>query len=313
MISTWSYQALPKRNADGSQVLPFLFHERELVPQLAAGVVEMYPVFLAATALSFWQVHETNGAWFLIVLGILLGIVDIFYPQGFFIVNPNESRVLVLFGTYRGTVQTNGFYWTNPFTAKKLVSLRARNLNTETLKVNELHGSPIEIAAIVVWRVKDTAHAMFDVENYIGYVNLQCESALRHMATKYPYDQPEEAGISLRGSLAEVSEELKRELQERLMLAGVEVMEAKLSHLAYAPEIAGVMLRRQQATAVIAARKQIVDGAVGMVELAITKLKEKQVVELDQDRLAAMVSNLMVVLCSEQATQPVVNTGTLYT
>lgn len=249
----------------------------------------------------------------LIIGGVLLSLLDCVWPAGFFIVNPNISRALVLFGRYRGTVTQNGFYWTNPFTVKKHVSLRIRNLNTDTLKVNDLGGSPIEIAAIVVWQVKDTAHALFDVDSYEAYVSLQCESAVRQLASKYPYDAGDKGVTSLRGSRDEIAEELRAELSERLDRAGVVVLEARLSHLAYAPEIAGAMLRRQQADAVIAARQKIVEGAVGMVEMALEKLKDRSVIELDEERQAAMVSNLMVVLCSEQGTQPVVNTGTLYT
>ncbi len=248
----------------------------------------------------------------LCIAGSVLTILDLVLPIGFFIVNPNVSKVLVLFGKYRGTVRDNGFFWTNPFTVRKKVSLRIHNLNTDTLKVNDLSGSPIEIAAVVVWRVTDTAHAVFDVDDYLSYVDLQCESAVRQLATRYPYDTEAEDTLSLRVSRDEVAEELKVELSERLDRAGVEVLEARFSHLAYAAEIAGAMLRRQQADAVIAARQKIVDGAVGMVEMALHKLKEHGVIDLDEERRATMVSNLMVVLCSEQATQPVVNTGTLY-
>ena len=216
-----------------------------------------------------------------IVPGVVILVVDIVLCIGFFIVNPNVSRVLVLFGRYRGTVLKNGFFWTNPFTIRKTVSLRIRNLNTDTLKVNDLAGSPIEIASIVVWRVKDTGHALFDVDDYEEYVNLQCESAVRQLASKYPYDHPDEVEgiegepvkLSLRGSRDEVADELCLELSDRLDRAGVEILEGRLSHLAYAPEIAGAMLRRQQADAVIAARQKIVDGAVGMVEMALTNLK----------------------------------------
>ena len=257
--------------------------------------------------------ENANWGTELIVAGCVLALLDVLLPIGFFIVNPNVSRVLVLFGRYRGTVRRNGFHWTNPFTVRKKVSLRVRNLNTEKIKVNDLSGNPIEIAAIVVWRVKDTAHAVFDVDDYEGYVDLQCESAVRQLASKYPYDTSDEDTLSLRGSRDEISDELMRELADRLDRAGVEVLEARLSHLAYAPEIAGAMLRRQQADAVIAARQKIVDGAVGMVEMALANLKDHGIIDLDEEKRAAMVSNLMVVLCSEQATQPVVNTGTLYT
>ena len=247
------------------------------------------------------------------VLGIVaLGGFVLTIP-GFFIVNPNQSRVLVLFGTYRGTVRHNGFFWTNPFTIKKRVSLRARNLNGERLKVNDKTGNPIEIAAVVVWRVRNTAQALFDVDDYSEFVHVQSETAVRHLASVHPYDAASDDAISLRRSTEEVSAELRRELDDRLAKAGVEVVEARLTHLAYAPEISGAMLRRQQADAVIAARQKIVEGAVGMVEMALHRLQEGAVVQLDEERKAAMVSNLLVVLCSEHGTQPVVNTGTLYT
>ena len=232
---------------------------------------------------------------------------------GFFIVNPNESRVLVLFGKYRGTVRSNGFFWTNPFTMKHRVSLRIRNYDGEKLKVNDNSGSPIEISAVVVWKVKNTAEALFDVDDYVHFVKVQSESALRHLASLYPYDSVDEAIESLRGNTDEVSAELKKKLDERLESAGVDVIEARLNHLAYAPEIASAMLQRQQADAIIAARQKIVDGAVGMVEMALKKLKDDNILELDDERKAAMVSNLLVVLCSEHSTTPVVNTGSLYT
>ena len=231
---------------------------------------------------------------------------------GFFIVEPNGSKVLLLFGSYIGTVKQAGFHYANPFASKRSVSLRARTLNGERLKVNDLAGNPVEIAAIVVWQVKDTYEASFEVDNYEQYVALQSETAVRHNAGSYPYDDEDET-ISLRRNTEEVSEHLKIELNERLRRAGVTVLEARLSHLAYAPEIAGAMLRRQQAAAVIAARQRIVDGAVGMVEMALKRMQDEGVIKLDDERQAAMVSNLMVVLCSEHAAQPVVNTGTLYT
>jgi len=231
---------------------------------------------------------------------------------GFMIVEPNGSRVLLLFGSYQGTVKRSGFQWVNPFTApRRSVSLRARTLNGEKLKVNDLTGNPVEIAAIVVWRVKDTFSASFEVDDYSQYVSMQSETAVRHLASSYPYDA-EDDSISLRRNADEVSAALQAELQERLARAGVEVIEARLSHLAYAPEIAGAMLRRQQASAIIAARQRIVEGAVGMVEMALDRLEEYQKLKLDEERKAAMVSNLLVVLCSEHAAQPVLNTGTLY-
>jgi len=250
-----------------------------------------------------------NGA--IVVLDILLWIAWGMMLGGFFIVEPGSSKVLLLAGGYRGTVKPAGFHWVNPFMSKRTVSLRARSLNGELIKVNDLAGNPVEIAAVVVWRVTDTYKAIFDVDNYEQYVAIQSETAVRHLASTYPYDAEDEH-MSLRRNTTEVSEDLQEELHQRLNRAGVEVIEARLSHLAYAPEIAGVMLRRQQAEAIIAARKRIVDGAVGMVEMALTRLQEQGTVELDEERKASMVSNLMVVLCGEQAAQPVLNTGTLY-
>jgi regulator of protease activity HflC (stomatin/prohibitin superfamily) len=247
----------------------------------------------------------------LVLTGMAMFVLSAFLIGGFYIVQPNEAAVLVLFGTYKGTVKSNGFWWTNPFTKRNRISLRARNLNSEKLKVNDLHGNPVEIATVVVWRVENTAQASFDVENYREYVSIQCESALRHVASKYPYDEHREGEMSLRGSIDQVSKDLKDELQERLQRAGVVVDETRLSHLAYAPEIAEVMLQRQQASAIVAARQIIVEGAVGMVEMALARLNEKQVVELDEERKAAMVSNLLVVLCGHSPATPVINTGTL--
>jgi regulator of protease activity HflC (stomatin/prohibitin superfamily) len=242
---------------------------------------------------------------------IALLLVAILISVGFFIVEPNGSKVMLLFGSYRGTVKRSGFQWVNPFMTKRAVSLRARTLNGEKLKVNDLAGNPVEIAAIVVWRVRDTFAASFEVDNYAQYVSMQSEVAVRHLASSYPYDAEDEA-VSLRRNADEVSAALQAELQERLERAGVEVLEARLSHLAYAPEIAGAMLRRQQAAAIISARQRIVEGAVGMVEMALDRLEEYQKLTLDEERKAAMVSNLLVVLCSDHAVQPVVNTGTLY-
>ena len=251
---------------------------------------------------------------------IVPGIITIFLgglgARGFFAPQPNESRVMVLFGSYRGTVRNSGFHWANPFMTRLNVSLRARNLTGEKLKVNDKRGSPIEIAAVVVWRVEDTAQATFDVDNFENYVRVQSESAVRHLANAYPYDHGEDSEmteITLRSGMDEVSAALQRELSARLAKAGVVVEEARLTHLAYAPEIASAMLRRQQAEAVIAARKKIVHGAVSMVEMALAELSAKGVVNLDDERKAAMVSNLMVVLCGESEVHPVVNAGTLYT
>ncbi len=246
------------------------------------------------------------------VLGVVILLAAILVSCGFFTLQPNTAAVLILFGSYKGTVRDSGFFWTNPFMKKLKVSLRSRNLNGDKLKVNDKRGNPIEIAAVVVWRVRDTAEAVFDVDEYEHYVSVQSESAVRHLASGYAYDDAEAEEMTLRASADSVAEALKVELQERLGKAGVEVEEARLSHLAYAPEIAQAMLRRQQAEAVIAARTKIVQGAVGMVELALSELETKGVVDLDPERRAAMVSNLLVVLCGESEVNPVVNTGTLY-
>lgn len=249
------------------------------------------------------------------VLGIVLSLVWGLLVSGFFIVNPNESRVITLFGSYVGTVKTNGFWWANPFFTKKEISLRARNLNGEKIKVNDKVGNPIEIAAVIVWQVEETARAAFEVDDYVNFVSVQSESAVRNLASSCPYDnfsETEPNEITLRGGAEKVNKLLEDELSARLERAGVKVIEARISHLAYAPEIASAMLQRQQATAVVAARRQIVDGAVGMVEMALEKLSEKNLVQLDEERKAAMVSNLLVVLCSDKSASPVVNTGTLY-
>lgn len=253
------------------------------------------------------------GPEFLAALGILLFIVFIFMLPGFFTIQPNEAMVLILFGKYSGTIKKAGWHWANPFYTKRKISLRSRNINGDKIKVNDEMGNPIEIAAVIVWRVENTYEAIFDVDNYVDYVNVQSESALRHLAGMYPYDNTEDNHtISLRGSADEVAEALKNELQQRLGKAGVVVEEARLSHLAYAPEIAAAMLQRQQAAAIVAARQKIVEGAVGMVQMALNKLSENEIVELDEERKAAMVSNLLVVLCGEKNTQPVINTGTLH-
>lgn len=231
---------------------------------------------------------------------------------GFFTLQPNMAAVLILFGAYKGTLSKSGFHWANPLLIKKKVSMRAHNLNGEKLKVNDLRGNPIEIAVVVVWRVVDTAKAVFDVEGFEHYVSVQSEAALRHLAMAYSYDKFEDEELTLRGSVDEVSEALKGEVQARVARAGVLVEEARISHLAYAPEIAGAMLQRQQAEAIVAARTRIVDGAVGMVEMALKKLEEGKTIDLDEERKASMVSNLLVVLCGERGAQPIVNTGTLY-
>lgn len=247
----------------------------------------------------------------LIVLLIAI-FVGLFLFAGLTPVNPNEARALVLFGHYAGTVRTQGLQWVNPFTQRRKISVRVRNFETGRLKVNDHDGNPIEIAAIVVWKVTDTAEALFEVDNYENFVHVQAESALRNLAMTHPYDAHREGDVALRSNPVEIADQLRGEIQDRLQQAGVEVIEARISHLAYAPEIANAMLRRQQANAVIAARSRIVEGAVGMVQMALEQLAEKQVVELDEERKAQMVSNLLVVLCSEQDTQPVLNAGTLY-
>jgi regulator of protease activity HflC (stomatin/prohibitin superfamily) len=248
----------------------------------------------------------------LIILSIVVWATAVFLGVGVFSVNPNEARVLQLFGDYVGTVKTPGLRWANPLLTKKRVSVRIRNFETARLKVNDLEGNPIEIAAVVVWRVVDTAEACFEVDDYNNYVHVQSEAALRNLSTSYPYDAHDEAHISLRGHTGVVADHLKREIQERLAKAGVEVLEARISHLAYAPEIAAAMLQRQQAGAIIAARQRIVEGAVGMVDMALEMLSRKGIVHLDEERKAAMVSNLLVVLCGEKGATPVVNTGTIY-
>jgi regulator of protease activity HflC (stomatin/prohibitin superfamily) len=245
----------------------------------------------------------------------LCWFVGILILVGLFIVNPNDSRVLILFGTYKGTIKKNGFCWANPFLTKKRITLRARNLNGEKLKVNDAAGNPIEIAAVVVWQVENTYHASFEVDDYEHYVIVQSEAAVRNLAGAYPYDtfdDDEDEILTLRAGKEQVNDVLETELQERFQRAGIKVIEARISHLAYAPEIAEAMLRRQQASAVVAARTQIVNGAVSMVELALEKLSQKHIVELDEEKKATMVSNLLVVLCSETAASPVVNAGTLY-
>jgi regulator of protease activity HflC (stomatin/prohibitin superfamily) len=231
---------------------------------------------------------------------------------GLTVVDPNEAKAMLLFGTYKGTIKAQGFWWVNPLTVRRRISLRVRNFESSRLKVNDRDGNPIEIAAVIVWRVVETAEALFHVDDFEQFVHVQSEAAVRNLATTYPYDAHEEGQMSLRLSALEIAQRLKSEIQERLAKAGVEVIEARLSHLAYAPEIANAMLRRQQASAIIAARQKIVEGAVGMVEMALEHLSQKRVVELDEERKATMVSNLLVVLCSDRDAQPIVNTGTLY-
>ena len=247
-----------------------------------------------------------------VLLMILIVVTDVVCLIGFFVVNPNQARVLQLFGKYVGTVRDPGLRWANPFYTKKAISLRVRNFETERSKVNDTDGNPIEIAAVVVWKVIDTAEAVFEVDDYENYVHVQSEAAVRDLATRYPYDTHEDHELSLRGDTATIAEHLKTEIQSRLDTAGVEAIEARITHLAYAPEIASAMLQRQQAGAIIAARQRIVEGAVGMVEMALAKLSSKGIVELDEERKANMVSNLLVVLCGDRSAQPIVNTGTIH-
>lgn len=286
---------------------------KEIERKAPSGLV-MLVVFLALEALAVWRIvmaaqHAVVAG---LVLWILVAIVAFFGLLGLFIVNPNESKVLQLFGHYVGTVHEQGLRWANPFYQKRKVSRRVRNFETGKLKVNDLNSNPIEIAAVVVWKVVDTAEALFEVDDFENYVHVQSESAVRSLATNYPYDAHEPGQISLTGNTAEIAERLQHEIQERLAKAGVDVIEARISHLAYAPEIAGAMLQRQQASAVIAARQKIVEGAVGMVEMALDMLSKQSIVTLDEERKATMVSNLLVVLCAERAAQPVLNTGSLY-
>ncbi|MBD0278260.1 MAG: SPFH domain-containing protein [Bacteroidota bacterium] len=266
---------------------------------------------LAGTAYCFLQIAD--GPW-MIVAAILLSLVDVFLMKGLMIVNPNHSRVLNLFGKYMGSVKDNGLFFVNPFYTAQKISLRAENLQGQMLKVNDKMGNPIEIAAVIVWRVGDTYKAAYEVEDYVEYVKRQSEAAVRHLANSFPYDnlEDEHADITLRNGGDKVNEILEHELLERLAPAGIVIREARISHLAYAPEIAGAMLQRQQATAIVAARTRIVEGAVGMVEMALEMLSHKDIVQLDEEKKAAMVSNLMVVLCGEKGAQPILNTGTLY-
>lgn len=277
-------------------------------PGLAAlvGALALFGVAL------WWFIRSVEAQASLQILGAVLGMLAaILVFAGTFVVYPNESKVLTLFGRYVGTVKEPGLWFANPFAIKKKISVRVRNFETAMLKVNDNHSNPIDIATVVVWQVVDTAEALFEVDDYENFVKIQSEAALRSLASKYPYDSHGEA-ISLSGNTIEVSNELQGHVQDRLDKAGVRVLEARISHLAYAQEIAQAMLQRQQASAIIAARRKIVEGAVGMVENALEMLSEKAIVTLDDERRAAMVSNLLVVLCSERATQPIVNTGTLY-
>ncbi|MFC2102059.1 SPFH domain-containing protein [Bacteroidota bacterium] len=274
------------------------------------GVISMLVLIILAV-LDF--VYYTDQIW-AIVLGILCIAIAIFILPGFLVINPNESAVLILFGAYKGTLKKNGFYWLNPFLVRKKISLRARNLNSDPIKVNDKIGNPIMIGVVLVWQVKNTYKAAFEVDDYSHFVEIQSEAAIRKLAGHYAYDnfEDDQAEITLRSGGEDVNKQLEDELTERLAIAGIFVMEARISYLAYASEIAGAMLRRQQATAIVAARHKIVEGAVLMVEMALDQLSTKNVVELDEDKKAVMVSNLMVVLCSDKDATPVLNTGTLH-
>lgn len=284
-----------------------MYQEKIITPPSGYLAFVLFLMLLGASIFCFAMRYPIIGAPLLVLNLVLLA-------PGLIINNPNEAKVLTLFGKYVGTVKTDGFFWVNPLTNKKKVSLKARNLNGHQIKVNDKLGNPIEIAAVVVWQIEETAKAMFAVEDYLQYVTIQSEAAVRHLANIFPYDnfEDEEATITLKDGAEKVSSLLETELRERLSRAGIDVLEARISHLAYAQEIASAMLQRQQATAVIAARKLIVEGAVGMVEMALERLSAKNIVELDEERKAAMVSNLLVVLCGDRNVQPVVNTGTIY-
>lgn len=286
---------------------------REKLTQFRSGMLMLVllPAVLLACVAGVVQAARMDAPLLLIPIAIVF-VVTLILLGGFFVVEPNVGAVVTLFGNYVGTERRPGLRWTNPFAMKRKVSLRVRNFESSKLKVNDHDGNPIEIGAVVVWRVVDTAEAVFQVDNYDNFVHVQSEAALRNLATTHPYDAHVEGDRSLRGNTADVAEELKKEIQARLEKAGIEVIESRISHLAYAPEIANAMLRRQQASAVIAARSKIVEGAVSMVQMALDELSKRDVVHLDEERKAAMVSNLLVVLCSEHETQPIVNAGTLY-
>jgi regulator of protease activity HflC (stomatin/prohibitin superfamily) len=268
-------------------------------------------IYLAIDVYLFYIMAKLDEP-LILILALPMVFFTIFWNIGYMVIQPNDSRVLILFGKYNGTVKEDGFFWVNPFTQKRHVSLRIRNFNSDKIKVNDLHGNPIEIAAVVVWKVISPARAVFDVENYEQFVAIQAETAIRTLASEYPYDTNEGEKESLRSSPTEVADNLRKELQSRLEIAGVNVVEARITHLAYAQEIAQAMLRRQQAQAIVAARFKIVEGAVGMVQQALQTLSEQNIVKLDEERKAQMVNNLMVALVAESEAQPVINTGTIY-
>jgi len=289
-----------------------MVQEKELRPLPGRPMVALLMLLIPAAVIYgfIWSAREGVPAG--IVLSLIVLVVDLICLGGFTVVNPNEAKVVLLFGEYRGSIKQAGLWWVNPFTRRRRVSLRVRNFESSKLKVNDQDGNPIEIASVIVWRVIETAEAVFHVDDYEHYVHVQSESAVRTLATQYPYDSHIDGSMSLRMSVVEIAHKLRDEIQERVGKAGVEVIEARITHLSYAPEIASVMLRRQQAQAIIAARQKIVEGAVGMVEMALDLLSAKHVVTLDEERKASMVSNLLVVLCSDRDAQPIVNTGTLY-
>ncbi len=288
-----------------------MFREKKAGALPGGFMVLVLVVGLIALVLWMIDAARTGNGWALLGAAVLL-VFDAIAFAGLTIVDPNEGQAVLLLGNYVGTLRDPGFWWVHPLTLRRKVSLRVRNFESAKLKVNDHDGNPIEIAAVVVWRVVDSAEAVFEVDNYQEFVSVQTEAAVRNLATTHAYDSHVDGAMSLRGNTAEIADDLRKEIQARLEKAGVEVIESRISHLAYAPEIAGAMLRRQQASAIVAARQKFVEGAVGMVEMALDQLKARGVVELDDERKAAMVSNMLVVLCSDQHTQPVVNTGTLY-
>jgi len=288
-----------------------MIRERELGALPGLPMALLFFVVLCGLVYALISSAAEGSVVWIVALSIAI-LLDVLLFMGLFVVNPNEGRVLQLFGDYVGTVKKPGLRWASPLYTKRRISQRVRNFESARLKVNDRDGNPIEIAAVAVWRVVDTAEAVFHVDDYQNFVKVQTEAAVRNLATSYTYDAHLEGDMSLRGNTAEVAEHMKKEIQERLATAGVEVIEARISHLAYAPEIAQAMLQRQQAGAIIAARQRIVEGAVGMVEMALDLLSKREILEFDNERKAAMVSNLLVVLCGERATQPVINTGTIY-
>jgi regulator of protease activity HflC (stomatin/prohibitin superfamily) len=287
---------------------------REQARKVSSGYVMLVVLAVAQLASAYW-IYRAVLAMSVpsLVAAVIAALIVLIMWAGLFMIHPNEAKVLQLFGKYVGTAHDPGLKWANPFFQKTAVSTRVRNFESGKLKVNDSNGSPIEIAAVVVWKVVDTAEALFEVDDYEEFVQIQSESALRNLSTTFPYEPHEGEGLALRSDPVEIAQALREEIQDRLETAGVTVIEARISHLAYAPEIANAMLRRQQASAIIAARRQIVSGAVGMVQMALDELRQNQVIDLDEERKAAMVSNLLVVLCGEEGAQPVLNTGSLYT